>query len=82
MIPTAFFCGIGMFLYGYAMKIGASGVLCAFLQGVMQFGVVLGLASTTSYALDAFRDQSNEIFIMAMLFKVSLSDDGPVRDRH
>lgn len=59
-----------MFLYGYAMKVGANGPLCAFLAGVMQLGVILGLSATTSYALDAYREESNEVFIMAMLFKV------------
>jgi hypothetical protein len=33
-------------------------------------GVLIGIFATLSYALDAFRSQSNEIFIMNMLFKV------------
>jgi hypothetical protein len=64
-------CGIGMFLFGFTMSIGANAVLCAFLQGVMMVGVVIGIFATLSYGLDAFRSQSNEIFIMNMLFKVS-----------
>lgn len=63
-------CGIGMFLFGYTMSIGAAAPLCAFLQGVMMFGVLIGIFSTLSYALDAFRSQSNEMFVMNMLFKV------------
>lgn len=63
-------CGIGMFLFGYTMAIGAPAELCAFLQGVMMFGVLIGIFSTLSYALDAFRSQSNEMFVMNMLFKV------------
>lgn len=35
------------------------------------FGVLIGIFSTLSYGLDSFRSQSNEIFIMNMLFKVS-----------
>ena len=35
-------------------------------------GVLIGIFATLSYALDAFRKQSNEIFIMNMLFKVCL----------
>jgi hypothetical protein len=64
-------CGLGMFLFGYTMAIGANAILCAFLQGVMMVGVLIGIFSTLSYGLDAFRNQSNEIFIMNMLFKVS-----------
>jgi hypothetical protein len=65
------FCGIGMFLFGYTMAIGANAVLCAFLQGVMNVGVLIGIFSTLSYGLDAFRSQSNEMFIMNMFFKVN-----------
>ncbi|CZR69722.1 related to transporter protein HOL1 [Phialocephala subalpina] len=61
--------GIGMFLFGYTMAIGANAILCAFLQGVMMVGVLIGIFATLSYGLDAFRNQSNEIFIMNMLFK-------------
>lgn len=32
-------------------------------------GVLIGIFATLSYALDAFRSQSNDIFIMNMLFK-------------
>lgn len=40
-------------------------------------GVLIGIFATLSYALDAFRSQSNEIFIMNMLFKVKLDDAEP-----
>jgi hypothetical protein len=39
----------------------------------MMFGVLIGGISPMSYALDAFRDISNELFIMNMLFKVRYS---------
>lgn len=65
-------CTVGMFLFGYTMSIGANAMLCAFLQGVMMFGVLVGIFSTLSYGLDAFKSQANEIFIMNMVFKVSL----------
>lgn len=64
------FCGLGMFLFGYTMAIGANAIVCAFLQGVMMVGVLIGIFATLAYGLDAFRNQSNEIFIMNMLFKV------------
>ena len=64
-------CGVGMFLFGYTMQVGSPAPLCAFFQGVQMVGVLIGIFSTLSYGLDAFRSQSNEIFIMNMLFKVS-----------
>ncbi|KAG8625512.1 hypothetical protein KVT40_007263 [Elsinoe batatas] len=66
---AAFGCGIGMFLFGYTMSIGARAELCAFFQGVQMFGVLIGIWSTISYGLDAFRNLSSEMFIMNMLFK-------------
>lgn len=70
MAFALFACGIGMFLFGYTMSVGSPSPLCAFFQGVMMVGVLIGIFSTLAYALDAFRSQSNEIFIMNMLFKV------------
>ncbi|KAJ9619323.1 hypothetical protein H2203_008652, partial [Taxawa tesnikishii (nom. ined.)] len=66
---AAVFCGIGMFLFGYTLSIGANAILCAFLQGMMMVGVLIGIFSTISYGLDAFRNLSSEMFIMNMLFK-------------
>lgn len=70
MLPAMVMCGLGMFLFGYTMEIGAAAELCAFLQGVMMVGVLIGIFATLAYALDAFRSQSNEMFIMNMFFKV------------
>jgi hypothetical protein len=70
MAPACFACGIGMFLFGYTLAIGANAILCAFLQGVMMVGVLIGIYSTLSYGLDAYRSQSNEMFVMNMFFKV------------
>ena len=70
MLPAGIACGIGMFLFGYTMSIGAAAEICAFLQGVMMVGVLIGIWSTLSYGLDSFRSQSNEIFVMNALFKV------------
>ena len=38
-------------------------------HGIMLFGILIGAITTAGYALDAYRDLSNEIFIMAMVFK-------------
>lgn len=70
MLPSMVMCGLGMFLFGYTMEIGAAAELCAFLQGIMMVGVLIGIFSTLAYALDAFRSQSNEMFVMNMFFKV------------
>ena len=59
-----------MFLFGHVMAIGAAAEVCAFLQGVMMVGVLIGIFATLAYGLDAFRSQSNEIFVMNMFFKV------------
>jgi hypothetical protein len=75
MVPAGIACGVGMFLFGYTMEIGAAAEVCSFLQGLMMVGVLVGIFSTLSYGLDAFRNQSDEIFIMNMLFKVSHEPD-------
>ncbi|ETN42062.1 uncharacterized protein HMPREF1541_04001 [Cyphellophora europaea CBS 101466] len=69
MVPAGIACGLGMFLFGYTLEIGAAAELCSFLQGLMMVGVLIGIFSTLSYGLDSFRSQSNEIFVMNMLFK-------------
>ena len=53
------------------MAHGSNAILCAFFQGMMMVGVMIGVVATMSYGLDAFRSQSNEIFVMNMVFKVS-----------
>jgi hypothetical protein len=73
MILAAIGCGVGMFVYGYMLETRASAILCSFFWGWMMFGVLIGGISPMSYALDAFRDISNELFIMNMLFKVRYS---------
>ena len=58
-----------MFLFGYELSIGASAVICSTMWGFMMCGVLLGTTSSITYALDAYRESSNELFIMNMLFK-------------
>lgn len=70
MILAAIGCGVGMFVYGYMLETAASAILCSFFWGWMMFGVLIGGISPMSYGLDAFRDCSNELFMMNMLFKV------------
>ena len=61
--------GVGMFGYGHFTQVGASAYVCALFQGIMMCGVLIGTIAPVSYALDAYRDASNEIFIMNMLLK-------------
>ena len=70
MSLAAIGCGVGMFVYGYMLENQRSAVLASFFWGWMMFGVLIGGISPMSYGLDAFRDSSNELFIMNMLFKV------------
>jgi hypothetical protein len=69
MIGGVVGCGVGMFGTGHFIQIGASAYLSAFFQRIMMVGVVMGNASSSSYALDAYRDIGNGIFIMNMLMK-------------
>lgn len=43
----------------------------------MMVGVLIGIFATLAYALDAFRSQSNEMFIMNMVFKVCEMENHP-----
>jgi hypothetical protein len=59
----------GTFAYGYAVGDGDSVYLCNFLYGMMLCGGIVASSTVIVYALDAYRDSSNEIFIMNMLYK-------------
>ncbi|KAH7379889.1 serine/threonine kinase 16 [Cadophora sp. MPI-SDFR-AT-0126] len=61
--------GAGLFGYGYVTQNAGSPYVAATLHGIVLFGVMAELVSTSAYALDAYRDMSNEIFIMGMLVK-------------
>jgi len=69
MIPAAVCTIAGLFGFGYAVTAQVSIYLIAFIWGVVLFGITLAAIATSSYAVDAFRDNTTEIFIMAMVFK-------------
>jgi len=69
MIGAVAGCGIGMFGYGHFIQVGGSAYVVALFQGIMMVGVLIGTIAPVAYALDAYRDASNEIFIMNMLMK-------------
>jgi hypothetical protein len=69
MIPGTITLVASMFGLGYGIAGGESVYLLSFLWGLQMFGIALITISTSAYALDAFRENANEIFIMAMVFK-------------
>jgi len=69
MIPGSICTIAGLIGFGYAAADTVSVYLLSFVWGVTLFGITIAAISTSSYALDAFRDNANEIFIMAMMFK-------------
>jgi hypothetical protein len=58
-----------MFGYAWAVQYDESVYLCNFLYGMMLAGGVIASTTVIVYALDAYRESSNEIFIMNMLYK-------------
>src|SRR5271170_488930 len=69
MIPGTITLVASMFGLGYGIAAGESVYPLSFLWGLQMFGIALITISTSAYALDAFRENANEIFIMAMVFK-------------
>jgi MFS family permease len=65
----SFAAGAGLFGYGYVTQNYGSPYVAATLHGIVIFGVMAQVISTSAYALDAYRDMNNEIFIMGMLVK-------------
>src|SRR5271170_4131863 len=55
--------------YGWAISGGVTVYGCNVLNGMMLGGGLICSTSVIVYALDAYRDSSNEIFIMNMFFK-------------
>jgi MFS family permease len=72
LIPTTI-SGIitiaGLVGWGFTVHNGQSIYLAAFLWGLMLFGMAWFATAATSWALDAYRQNSTEVFIMNMVFK-------------
>jgi hypothetical protein len=60
---------VGPMIYGHLLQKQANAELCSFLHGVSMFGILVGSISAGQYALDAYGEMSNEIFIAGMCFK-------------
>ncbi|OAG45082.1 hypothetical protein AYO21_00430 [Fonsecaea monophora] len=69
MVLAAITAVPGFFAFGYTLSIGASVYLVIFCQGLLMFGVFVGIWSSMSYGLDAFRNLASETFVMIMTFK-------------
>lgn len=69
ILPAGLVLIAGFLGFGYALRDSASIYLMCFLWGVILFGVSFIVTFASQYALDAFRSNSTEIFIMNMAFK-------------
>ena len=63
------FTVLGLSLYGYGLQQFWNPPLTAIVHSVILFGIIVGAIASSAYILDAFRDLSNEVFIMSMAFK-------------
>jgi hypothetical protein len=70
--PIALGCACtvsGLVGWGYAVQGFESIYLVCFLWGLMLFGMTLTATFATQWALDSYRQNSTELFIMNMIFK-------------
>lgn len=61
--------GGGLMAWGYMAQQSVNMYACATVHGIVLFGVICVTIASSAYALDAYRDMSNEIFIAGMVFK-------------
>ena len=59
----------GLFGFGYAVANSQSIYLVAFIWGMILFGMMIASICLSSYAIDSYRENATEIFIMAIVFK-------------
>lgn len=61
--------GGGLMGWGYMIQQSVNVYACATVHGLVLFGVICATVSSSAYALDGYRDMSNEVFIAGMVFK-------------
>ncbi|KAK5462863.1 hypothetical protein LTS15_002575 [Exophiala xenobiotica] len=61
--------GVGLMAFGKLASEHKSYYATATMHGMMLFGIMFVAITTATYALDAYRDMSNEIFIAGMMLK-------------
>ena len=69
MVFSLVFTVLGLSFYGYGLQSYWAPPVTAVVHAIMLFGIFIGAIASSAYILDAFRDLSNEVFIMAMAFK-------------
>jgi MFS family permease len=69
MVVCFVFTIVGLALYGYGLKSHWAPPVTAVVHAILLFGILVGAIASSAYILDAFRDLSNEVFIMMMAFK-------------
>src|SRR5208282_1476997 len=69
MVISFIFTVSGLALYGYSLQQYWNPAVTSVVLGLMLFGILVGLISSSAYALDAFRSLSNEVFVMSMASK-------------
>lgn len=68
MIP-GLIAGAGLMGFGKLAQEGASIYATATMHGLVIFGITAATISVCSYALDAYREMSSEIFVAAIIYK-------------
>ena len=61
--------GGGLMAWGYMAQQKQNLYACAIVHGIVLCGVICVTISSSAYALDAYRNMSNEIFIAGFVFK-------------
>jgi len=61
--------GAALMAWGYMIENGIDMYACATVHGLVLFGVIAATLASSAYALDAYRDMSNEVFLAGMLVK-------------
>lgn len=69
ILPGGLIMIAGLLGFGYGLENFDNIYLLSFIWGVALFGVSFIVTFSSQYALDAFRNNSTEIFIMNMVFK-------------
>ena len=69
MVVCFIFTILGLALYGHGLQSYWTPPVTAVIHAILLFGILVGAIASSAYILDAFRDMSNEVFIMMMAFK-------------
>ncbi|KAJ5377207.1 uncharacterized protein N7496_004616 [Penicillium cataractarum] len=69
LIIFAFICTGGLFGFGVVAQAQGNVYLIDFMWGMTLVGIAFAVGPCSAYAIDAFRDMSNEIFVANVMFK-------------